>query len=103
MSAAPRIWKASDGATRLLVRAQPGASRAGLAGLWNEHLKVAVRAPADEGRANEELVLTLAGALGLRPKEVRLVRGEKAREKEFEIALEPEELRRRLLERLAEA
>ncbi len=103
MSAAPRIWTASDGSTRLLVRAQPGASRAGLAGLWNEHLKVAVRAPADEGRANEELVRTLSEALALRPKEVRLVRGEKARVKEFEIALEPEELRRRLLERLAEA
>lgn len=103
MSAAPRVWKAGDGSTRVLVRAQPGASRAGVAGLWNEHLKLAVRAPADEGRANEELVRVLAEALGLRAKEVRLVRGERAREKEFEVALEPEEARRRLLERLAEA
>lgn len=103
MSAGPRVWMASDGTTRVLVRAQPGASRAGLAGLWNEHLKVAVRAPADEGRANEELVRVLAEALGLRPKDVGLARGEKARVKELIVALPVEEVRRRLLERLAEA
>ena len=103
MSAAPRIWTASDGSTRVLVRAQPGASRSGLAGLWNEHLKIAVRAPADEGRANEELMAVLAQALELRARDVRIARGEKAREKELVVTLAPEEVRRRLLERLAEA
>ena len=67
MSVAPRVEATSDGrASRLLVRAQPGAKRSGLAGLWNDHLKVAVRSPADAGRANEELLEVLAEELGVR-------------------------------------
>jgi uncharacterized protein len=101
MSVAPRVEATSDGrASRLFVRAQPGAKRSGLAGLWNEHLKVAVRSPADAGRANEELLEVLAEELGVRAGAVALVRGERARLKEIVVALPPDEVRARLLARL---
>lgn len=69
----------------LVVRAQPGARRSGFAGFWNGLLKLAVSAPAEDGRANEALREELARLLGLRPAAVRLASGATAREKRFEI------------------
>lgn len=74
-------------ACRLLVRAQPGARREGLVGLWNGRLKLAVRVPPSEGRANESLAELIALALDLRPSSVQLVVGAHGREKEFLIPL----------------
>jgi len=48
-------------------------------------LKVAVRAPAQDGRANEELVREIAKLFGLRASAVRLVDGERSREKRFRL------------------
>lgn len=103
MSAGPRLWSGPDGTTWIAVRAQPGARRSGVVGLWNDHLKVAVRAPADEGRANEELLEVLAAALGLRSSALRLAKGAQSRQKEFAVALPLEETRRRLLAALGSA
>jgi uncharacterized protein (TIGR00251 family) len=101
MTALPRLESTSDGrACRLYVRAQPGAKRSGLAGLWNDHLKVALRSPADKGRANEELLEVLASELGLRSSQLALARGERARLKEVVIVLPRDEVRSRLLAKL---
>lgn len=83
-------------ATLLPVRAQPGARRNAVAGLWNGRLKLAVSAPSADGRANEKLRALLAESLGLRPSSVELVRGHSSRSKVFRIALPPEETRARL-------
>jgi uncharacterized protein (TIGR00251 family) len=80
----------------LRVRAQPGASRAGLVGTWNGMLKLAVGAPPEDGRANESLARLLAELLCLRPKQVVLVSGAKARTKEFRVELPCPEARARL-------
>lgn len=101
MTALPRLEATRDGrGCRLYVRAQPGAKRSGLAGLWNDHLKVALRSPADKGRANEELLEVLAGELGLRAGQLSLARGERARLKEIVVALPADEVRSRLLAKL---
>lgn len=84
----------------LEVRAQPGARRSGVSGTWNGKLKVAVRAPAESGRANAELVLVLASALGLERSGIELSRGEHGRIKVFSLALPALEARRRLHEHL---
>ena len=73
--------------SRFLVRAQPGAKRSGLAGLWNDHLKVALRSPPEDGRANAELLDVLAEVLGVRAGRLELVRGATARQKEIEVDL----------------
>ncbi len=91
---------AADGgrAALLRVRAQPGARRAGVAGVWNGHLKLAVQAPPDRGRANEALVALAAQLFGLRPSAVELVRGHSARAKLLRLELSADAVRRRLAE-----
>ena len=87
-----------DGAACLLaVRAQPGAKRTGIVGTWNGHVKVAVRAPAQDGRATDEVLAVLSEALGLKRAAVTLVRGERARLKQVRIACAVEIVSERLL------
>src|SRR5262249_39106191 len=63
------------------VRAMPGARRAGVQGEQSGALKVAVHAPAQDGRANKALVETLREALGLKRSQIELVSGATSREK----------------------
>ena len=63
------------------VRVQPGTSRDEVVGWEGEVLKLRLRARAIEGKANTSLMEFLAEALGLRPRQVELVRGERSREK----------------------
>lgn len=85
-----RLVPSDDGrATVLPVRAQPGARRSGASGVWNGMLKIAVGAPAEDGRANDELVRAIASLFGIRASDVRLVGGDRSRTKRFRIELEP--------------
>ena len=66
------------------VRVHPKASRAAIA--WEgEALQVWVDAPAVDGRANRRALEIVARELGVRRSAVRIVRGERARHKVFEI------------------
>jgi hypothetical protein len=101
-AAAIALQSAAGGrATLLPVRAQPGARRDALVGAWNGSLKLSVRAPAEDGRANEALRELLAELFRLRPSAVELVRGHSARSKVFLLALPAEEARTRLARLLA--
>ena len=72
--------------TRLSIRVQPGARSDALLG-WTadgrggEVLKIRLRAPAVEGKANAALIEFLAQSLGLRRSQIAILRGEKSREK----------------------
>src|ERR1039458_9478113 len=76
----------ADGGT-LAVRAQPGAKKTAIVGIYGEgttaQLKVAVQAPPLEGRANEALIAFLAETFGLPKSAVALVSGELSRNKVF--------------------
>ncbi len=63
------------------VRAQPGATREGLVGVYGDALKVAVSASPERGKANAALERVIAEALGLRASSVRVVSGERSRDK----------------------
>lgn len=81
----------------LKVRVQPGASRDEVVGWDGDLLRVRLRARAVEGRANRGLLEFLAEALGLRPYQVSLLRGERSREKTIEVELASvEEMKARL-------
>ena len=79
--------RSADGATlTLFLHVQPGAKRTGAAGLHGDALKVRLAAPPVDGRANEALIAWLAEVFGVPARQVRLLRGEKSREKVVEIS-----------------
>jgi uncharacterized protein (TIGR00251 family) len=91
------IRPAGDGRAALVcIHAQPRAKRRGLVGLHGGALKLAVLAPAESGRANEELALLLAEILGVPGRAVELVGGAASRRKTFRVDLSPGELRARV-------
>ncbi|MHB0867904.1 MAG: DUF167 domain-containing protein [Chloroflexota bacterium] len=73
--------------TILRIHVQPGASRNEITGWEGDLLRVRLRARAIEGKANKSLVEFLAESLGLRPRQVALLRGERSREKLVEVDL----------------
>jgi hypothetical protein len=75
---------------RVRVKAQPGARRDAVLGVApaadGPRLRVAVTAPAADGRANRALCALLAGALGVPPSAVQVAQGQAAREKTLAVA-----------------
>jgi uncharacterized protein (TIGR00251 family) len=74
-----------EGAVILLVRVQPRASKDEIAGERGGALKVRLRAPAVEDRANEALVEFLAELLKTPKSAVRILSGDRSRTKRIEI------------------
>lgn len=66
----------------LPVHVTPGASRNELRGEYNGRAKIALSAAPERGKANEALCKFLAGELGVRKSQVRIVSGQTSREKE---------------------
>jgi uncharacterized protein (TIGR00251 family) len=73
------------GGVTLAVRAQPGAKKSAIVGVYGEgvaaQLKIAVQAPPVEGRANEALIAFLAETFNIPKRSVELVSGELSRSK----------------------
>jgi len=70
----------------LNVRAQPRSSRAGLDGVVGDALKVRIRSAPVDGKANKELVETLADAFGLPKSRVVIKGGETSKTKRVLLA-----------------
>lgn len=83
------MLRAVAGGVTLAVRAQPGAKKTAIAGVYGEgaiaQLKIAVQAPPLEGRANEALIAFLAQCFGLPKSAVKLIAGELSRSKVFRL------------------
>ena len=81
------MLRAVDGGVTLAVRAQPGAKKTAIAGVYGEgataQLKIAVQAPPVEGRANASLIAFLAKLFSLSRTNVVLTSGELSRSKVF--------------------
>lgn len=73
------------GTVVFLVRVQPRARKDEIVGEMDGALKVRLRAPALEGRANEALVVFLAGVLNRSRAAVRILSGERSRMKRVEV------------------
>jgi uncharacterized protein (TIGR00251 family) len=81
----------------LPIRAQPGAKRSGVTGERIGALKVAVTAPAVDGRANEALIELVRDHFGLRRGQVVILAGHASRDKKLLLrGLTPEEALARL-------
>jgi uncharacterized protein (TIGR00251 family) len=81
------ILRAVASGVTLAVRAQPGAKKTAITGVYGEgsaeRLKIAVHAPPVEGRANEALTAFIADAFSLPKSAVEIVSGELTRSKVF--------------------
>ena len=92
----PRSSRLTDAVT-LRVRVQPRASREAIVGWREDALRLAVTAPPVDGAANEAVRRLLAGALGVAPSAVHVVRGERGRDKVVRVdGLSGAEMRSRL-------
>ena len=69
----------------IAVHVQPGAKKSEIAGLHGEALKVRIAAPAVDDKANLALLAFIAERVGVARSKVRLLRGERSREKQIEI------------------
>ena len=74
-----------EGAVILAVRVQPRASKDEISGVLDGALKVRLRAPALEGRANEALCEYLAELLKTPKAAVRILSGHHSRSKRVEV------------------
>ena len=83
---------------RLEVLVRPRARRAGVEGFRADgKLVLAVAAPPEDGRANEAVAELLGEALGVKARDVTIVRGQRSRSKLIEVrGIEEPELRRRI-------
>jgi uncharacterized protein (TIGR00251 family) len=77
----------TDGGCTIAVRAQPGAKKTAIVGVYGEGeqaaIKIAVQAPPIEGRANEALIAFLAKTFGIPKSAVEMLSGESSRSKVF--------------------
>jgi uncharacterized protein (TIGR00251 family) len=81
------IIRAVEGGVTLAVRAQPGAKKTAIVGVYGEgataQVKIAVQAPPVEGKANAALIEFLAEFFDLPRHRVELQAGELSRSKVF--------------------
>ncbi len=78
--------KPHKGGYMLSVRVMPNARHNGIEGIWNEtFVKIALSAPAVDGKANEALISLIADRLHIRKSAVSLISGIKSREKRLGI------------------
>lgn len=81
------MLREANGGLTLSVRAQPGAKKTSIVGVYGEgataQLKIAVQAQPIEGRANSALIEFLAEHFGVSKRAVELVTGELSRSKVF--------------------
>ena len=75
-----------DGVT-IQIRAQPGARRTEVAGLYGDCLKLRLASPPVDGKANECLIEFLAERLGVKRGQVKIIRGLSSRRKNVFVAV----------------
>ena len=83
----------ADG-TVLALHIQPGAKRSGVCGMYGDAVKIAIKSPPVDGKANRALCEFIADMLGVPTGTVHLVSGATGRDKRLHVAgRSPEEVR----------
>lgn len=94
------FWRIAGDAVSVAVKAQPRARRPGLQGTVpdtdGDRLAIAVREPAEDGRANRAVCIALAEALGVPPSRVEVTAGASARRKTLRVLGDPDAIAARL-------
>lgn len=95
----PPYLQTAGAGTHLDVFVQPRAARTGIAGIHGAALKLKVRAPAQDDKANRAVLELLAQKLGLPVRSLEIVSGHRSRNKRI---LVPEVTPAQVASRLAE-
>lgn len=86
-----------SGGCTVSCHVQPKASRTAVAGMYGETLKVALKSPPVDGKANKELCRFFAEKASVANSSVQLLSGETSRNKRVFVPVSADELIRRLL------
>lgn len=89
--------KPADAGAEMNVHIQPGASNSEIAGMHGDAIKIRIKARPVEGAANAALIDFIATNLGVTRKAVKILRGEKSRQKTVWVAVQADEVERRLM------
>jgi uncharacterized protein (TIGR00251 family) len=65
----------------LKIKVEPRSSKSGIAGSYGDAVKVRLKSPPVEGKANRELIEILAKEFGLAKKDVEIISGKSSRNK----------------------
>jgi uncharacterized protein (TIGR00251 family) len=69
------VERGSGGGALIRLKVVPGASRSGVAGTWDDRLRVRVAAAPEAGKANRALCALLAGLLAVAPASLEVAEG----------------------------
>lgn len=69
----------------LRLHVQPGAKKSEMVGIHGDRLKVRLKAPPVDGKANAELIRFIAEFFNLKLKDVEIISGERSRQKDVRI------------------
>lgn len=86
------VWAgpAKDGGWRISLWVQPGAKKTELAGMHGDHLKIRLRAPAVDNKANNALTVFVAELFGMKTPQVVIESGHGSRHKNLLLMTEEE-------------
>lgn len=71
------FYEIKDGCTLLKIRVSPNAKRNRFEGIWNgTHLKLALRAPAVDGKANEAVIEFLSDFFHTKKSSIQIISGQ---------------------------
>ena len=87
---------AQAGGSSVCCHVQPNASRTALAGMYGEELKITLKTPPVDGKANRELCRYFADLFDLPGSRVRLLSGLISRRKRVFIPVDPETVLQKL-------
>ncbi len=87
----------TGGGAALTVRVVPRASSDGVAGVSGDAVRIRLRAPPVDGKANEALVRFLAARLGVKARDIAIVAGDRDRSKRVVVRGLPADRVRELL------
>jgi uncharacterized protein (TIGR00251 family) len=83
--------------TKIKVRVIPNARRSELVGISQNEVRLKVQAPAQEGKANVEVIRLLRALIDCRKSQITIIQGGRSRNKIVEITgVSPEEIWRKL-------
>ena len=82
--------KPQQGATVVSCHVQPNASRTSIVGMYGEELKISLKIPPVDGKANKELCRFFADEFGLSGSSVQLISGQTSRRKRVLVPVDRE-------------